>query len=188
MNVSHGEIETIEIVVPNLQELALQFMDREMPRVIDIIGCSHLKKLTFRGISLTNQQFHHFISTFPLLKDLILEDCDLESITISSNQLKKFQVISCDNMKALDLDTPNLLSFTYMNSPIPTSRINALCSRQVEFLSYFTCDTQWCLKLMEFLGISYQIEDLRIDVMPTVSSFKLEEFRKSFPSPSCNVV
>ncbi|KAJ0103227.1 hypothetical protein Patl1_03928 [Pistacia atlantica] len=82
-------------------------------------------------------------------------------------------------MKALDLDTPNLLSFGYEDSPIPTSRINAFCPWQVNF----TFDTQCCLKLREFLGVSNQIETIRIFRVSTVSSFKLEEFKKSFPSP-----
>ncbi|KAJ0008132.1 hypothetical protein Pint_29750 [Pistacia integerrima] len=133
------------------------------------VGCLQLKKLFFGGVSLMDQQFHYFISSFPLLEDLILEYCHfLERITISSNQLKKFGLSSCLSMEALDLDTPNLLSFTYNDSPIPTSRINALCLWQVKFDTDFTFDTQLCLKLREFLGVSNQIKDLKIDATPTV--------------------
>ncbi|KAJ0007434.1 hypothetical protein Pint_29765 [Pistacia integerrima] len=162
-------IESVEIVLLNLQELCLRFGTVRTPRVFNIVGCLQLKKLFFGGVSLMDQQFHYFISSFPLLEDLILEYCHfLERITISSNQLKKFGLSSCLSMEALDLDTPNLLSFTYKDSPIPTSRINALCPWQVKFDTDFTFDTQSCLKLREFLGVSNQIKDLKIDATPTV--------------------
>lgn len=169
MSIGSDELESVEVVAPNLQELVLEFSEEIMPRVIDVFECTQLKKLKFMGIGLTDLEFHHFISSFPLLEDLIFAYCyALERITISSNQLKKIRVSSCVNMKALNLDTPNLLSFTYEYSPIPTSCINALCPWQVKCLSKLMFDIHWCLKLREFLGVSNQIETLRIYARPTV--------------------
>ncbi|KAJ0007625.1 hypothetical protein Pint_29769 [Pistacia integerrima] len=86
LTIKSYEFESVEIVVPDLQELALEFDPYNSPRAIDIIGGSKLKKLKLVGTDLKEQDFHHFISKFPLLEDLTFINCYLlERITISCN-------------------------------------------------------------------------------------------------------
>ncbi|KAJ0075417.1 hypothetical protein Patl1_34276 [Pistacia atlantica] len=153
-------------------KLALEFDLYNSPRVIDIVGGSKLKKLKFVGTDLKEQDFHHFISKFPLLEDLtLLTVICLKELRFQVIKLKKFQVNNCFNMKAIDLIQPNLLSFTYENSSIPTLLINALCPWQVQCYPNLTFNTQWCLVLREFLGVSHQIETLSLYVRKSVSFY-----------------
>ncbi|KAJ0007439.1 hypothetical protein Pint_29763 [Pistacia integerrima] len=81
MNISHGEIETVEIVVPNLQELALQFMDREMPRwclkLMEFLGISHqiedLRIDVMPTVKNSGKVFHHPLVMWYELRLVLLE-------------------------------------------------------------------------------------------------------------------
>lgn len=84
-----------------------------------------------------DEEFDRFISKFPLLEDLLLRFCRLpEMVKIASNQLKNLHFNSCENLKAIDTDTPNLLSFTfsYDFNPIPTIAMNALSMETLFFV------------------------------------------------------
>src|SRR5579859_7451899 len=65
MYIGSDELQSVEIIAMNLQDLDLEFFWEEIPlRVFDIIGCSQLKMLKYRGVGLMDQQFHYFISSF----------------------------------------------------------------------------------------------------------------------------
>ncbi|KAK9229123.1 hypothetical protein WN944_022080 [Citrus x changshan-huyou] len=58
------------------------------------------------------------ISALPLLEDLsVTRCCSLKRTKISSDRLKYLLLGYC-KLTEIDIDTPNLLSFTYKNNPI----------------------------------------------------------------------
>lgn len=124
-----GHLESIKIAVPNLQKISLAFEDQEIePFFIDLSGCLELKDLELMGNFFEDQKFHDLILKFPLLEKLSVHFCCcLEKIMISSDRLKELFIDNCENLKAIDVDTPNLLSFTYMHNPVPIFSINAPC-------------------------------------------------------------
>lgn len=83
-----SEIQSIEIVVPSLQKLALGIFTFGVPPVLNVAECPHLKKLILLVFSLNDREFHHLILKFPLLEDLFIDQCSLGRIMISSNKLK----------------------------------------------------------------------------------------------------
>ncbi|TXG69029.1 hypothetical protein EZV62_003964 [Acer yangbiense] len=117
------KLRSIKIVVPSLQQFIFDSESyRELNIVIDMAGCPNLKLLKLSNVGFTEQKFHELISKFSLLEDLNVCRCDpLEQIKISSHLLKKFSIGYCYGLKAIDIDTPNLLSFTYDTCPIPNS-------------------------------------------------------------------
>lgn len=156
-------LESIKIVAPNLQKISLGFEDRQIePHVLDLSGCLQLIDLEIVGKTFSDQEFHDLISNFPLLENLSLRFCcSLEKIMISSNRLKELCIDSCVNLKAIDLVTPNLLSFTYVSNPVPTFSITASCPWRVAF-NYGAADVSWYINIKEFLSASNQIDELTI--------------------------
>lgn len=73
-----------------------------------------------KGDIVKDQEFHAFISKFPLLEELYIASClGLEKVMISRNRLKRLWIVECANLKAIDIDSPNSLSFTYEHNPVP---------------------------------------------------------------------
>ncbi|TXG69039.1 hypothetical protein EZV62_003974 [Acer yangbiense] len=166
------DLESIKIVVPSLQQFILECVFiRQVPTVIDMVECPNLKVLKVSGVAFTDQGFHRLISKFPLLESLYVCQCYLlEQITISSNLLKNLGINACPRLEDIDVDTPNLLSFSFYNHPPTISSINAPCPWKVDFRSEVCVgikvdpDTQWYLNVKEFVGASNQIEDLTFTV------------------------
>ncbi|TXG68997.1 hypothetical protein EZV62_003932 [Acer yangbiense] len=144
INVSPYIFESIEIDVPSLQQLKLGSTTLRGPIVID--GCLNLSMLQLSGLTLNDQEFHRIFSKLPLLENLNVLCCPcLESVTISSDRLEKLSIEKCFNLKAIDVHTPNLLYFSFVNNPIPVSSMNAPRLRKVE-LGKIDPDTRWYLE------------------------------------------
>ncbi|KAH7565228.1 hypothetical protein JRO89_XS09G0168400 [Xanthoceras sorbifolium] len=189
---SYNELQSIKVAVSSLQQFILGSEYPRGPIVIDMDGCPNLKVLQLSNVAFTDQEFHRLISKFPLLEDLNVGNCDLlERIAISSLLLKRLSIGLCFSLKEIDVDTPNLLSFCYDNYPIPVALINAPCPWKVGFVTQVwgtdTSDTRWYLNMKEFLGASNQIEYLSFYGHGNKNSFSFDEFRKSSPSPPCEV-
>lgn len=177
-------LESIKIVAPNLQKVTLAFGDQQIePYVIDLSGCPQLTDLEIMGKIFKDQEFHDLISNFSFLEKLSVHCCcSLEKIMISSNRLKELFIDNCVNLKAIDVDTSNLLSFTYMFNPVPMFSINAPCPWTVIF-DYGDADVSWYVKIKEFLWASNQIDDLTIFDSSTRTTFNLEDFQNNPPLP-----
>jgi len=67
--------------------------------------------------------FLELFSKFPFLESLKLNNCEVpEKIDISSVRLKMLELWSCSNLKEVNIDSQNLLSFGYngIGAPEPT--------------------------------------------------------------------
>ncbi|KAK2639347.1 hypothetical protein Ddye_027142 [Dipteronia dyeriana] len=150
-----------------------------------MVECPNMMVLELSRVPLTEHVFRVLISNFPLLEDLSVNLCDLlERITISSNLLKNLSICFCNNLKAIDIDAPNLLSFCYCNNPIPVSSMNALCPWEVQLVTgEVDLDTQWYIKMKEFLKESNQIEYVFLTLISKKkNSFNFDKCRESSPS------
>lgn len=158
-----NEPAIVEIDVPSLQQLTLQFSRMGRPPIVDIARSPHLKKFELYFVSFTDQEFNNFISKLPMLEELFVWSCySLERIVISCKQLRSLNFSNCECLKAIEADTPNLLSFTYDNNPIPDILLNASCPWVVSIDSEGVLDTRWFLKAKKFLSVSNQIEKLSL--------------------------
>ncbi|KAK0599309.1 hypothetical protein LWI29_004144 [Acer saccharum] len=161
-----GDVESIEIVAPSLQQCTL--IDVDGSSVIDMVGCADLKYFNLTGVDILVQEFHKLISKFPLLEKLILNCCVLESISLSSNRLKELQVLHCGRLSVIDIDVPSLLTFSYVFYGNPASSINVPnpCSWKVGFSP--GCqrygDLIWLDSIRNFLKFPYEIEELSISI------------------------
>ncbi|KAJ4718101.1 F-box/LRR-repeat protein [Melia azedarach] len=176
-----GDFERVKIIAPILQQFSFSYNGRTTPFVVDMVGCPRLHKLMLSDAILKEQEFQRFLSNFPLLEDLSLFYCEhVKGLTVSSSHLRNLELRGSD-FKAIDIDTPNLLSFSYSswNHFIPTALINAPCAWNVSVsIREDDMDTRWYLDLKQFLGESNQIEELLLNVCPgNKISFNLDEFR-----------
>ncbi|KAK2650179.1 hypothetical protein Ddye_017668 [Dipteronia dyeriana] len=185
---SHATIQSVKIDLPSLKVFRLGLRPSKSC-TIDLVGCPNLNDLTLSAVNLMDQEFHCLISNFPFLENLCLGYCLLlNKVSISNYQLKILRVSSCRNLKAIDVDSPNLVLFHYINDSIPTISMNAQCQWKVclEMINA-DADTLWFLKLKEFLGFANQIKDLELYVDWDEDSLGLNEFRNSLTSLPCEV-
>ncbi|KAK3205996.1 hypothetical protein Dsin_020042 [Dipteronia sinensis] len=119
-------VESIEIVAPSLQQCTLVCVKR--PCIIDMDGCADLKYFNLTFSDILDQEFHNLISKFPLLEKLVVRNCfHLERVALSSNRLKELQihqVIHSSRLSYIDIDAPNLLTFSYECYSKPARSIN----------------------------------------------------------------
>ncbi|KAH9767698.1 F-box protein [Citrus sinensis] len=142
-----------------LKKLAIYTFYKDIG-IVEIVVPSLQQQLMLTSVWFMDEEFDRFISKFPLLEDLLLRFCRLpEKVKISSNQLKNLHFNSCENLKAIDTDTPNLLSFTFSN-----------------------LDMHWYLRLKKFLGVAKQIENLKLSLETCEVSFNLDELSGCSPS------
>ncbi|TXG47034.1 hypothetical protein EZV62_026328 [Acer yangbiense] len=182
----NNELESIEIVAPSLQQCTLTCLYK--PCVIDLAGCPHLNSLKLVEVDI---EIHDLISKIPLLEKLIIQDCDeITEIVFSSNRLKDLQILQCYNMNGINVDAPNLLSFSLECEDILYCfSINGShrCSCKLKFIIKF--DTEGDILVLtwfniikeEFLGVAHQVKELSmsisIDKRISLDSFSLDEFR-----------
>ncbi|KAJ0074778.1 hypothetical protein Patl1_34244 [Pistacia atlantica] len=101
--------------------------------------------------------------------------------------LKSLDFRFCASLKAIHLDTPNLIPFFYYLNPIPIAVTNAPRS----YWKVFICpsrdiDTSWFMNLKEFLGVANQIVGLLLKSSTLKKiSFNLDGVRESFASFRC---
>ncbi|KAK3194697.1 hypothetical protein Dsin_026007 [Dipteronia sinensis] len=185
---SHDTIQSVKIDLPSLQGFRLR-LKRPKLCTIDLVGCPNLNDLSLVCVNLMDQEFHCLISNFPFLENLSLSYCLLlNRVSISNYQLKILRVSDCRNLKAIDVDSPNLVLFRYSNDSIPTISMNALSTWKV-CLEKINADahTLWFLKIKEFLGFANQIKDLELYVEWDEDSVGLNEFKNGLTSLPCEV-
>ncbi|TXG67267.1 hypothetical protein EZV62_008542 [Acer yangbiense] len=147
------ELQSVQIVVPSLEQFSL---DCKGSILIDMVECPNLMVLELSRVLFTEHEFRVLISSFPLLEDL----------------------------NAINIDAPNLLSFRYYHNQIPVSSMNAPCPWEIQLqTSKVDPNTQWFIKIKEFLAGSNQIKDVFLTLLSKKKhSFNFNECRESSPS------
>ncbi|XP_027118102.1 F-box/LRR-repeat protein At3g59190 [Coffea arabica] len=143
----------------------------------------NLKSLLFSGIGIDDTFFMDLACKFPNLEDLMVRYCqELESIKISSQSLKRIELMDNKKLVEAQFEVPKILAFEYSNvcdiiprflfataSSCWTSSICLWCREHV--------DVSWFVKLKELLASLFQSEvSLDIDFICSVA-FDLNEIR-----------
>jgi len=107
-------IQEVYIDAPYLEKFRFCLDDFFAPYKIDFDRCQNLKYLSLESCIITNKWFLELFPKFPFLESLELDSCTMsEKINISSVQLKVLEISFCSDMKEVNIDAPNLLSFVY---------------------------------------------------------------------------
>ncbi|KAJ0040245.1 hypothetical protein Pint_27714 [Pistacia integerrima] len=168
----------IHQIMSHLSRKQIHIAPSELERVkVDILGLQQLDLVLYQRLCEID---------FPLLENLSVSSCFvIKRIKISSDRLKNLSIGYCSDLEAIDVDTPNLLSFGYEYNSVPLSSMNAPCPWKVRLVIEHDLDTNWYLKLKKFLAS--EIKELTLRCTLNEVSFDLEEFRNGSPSPPCKV-
>ncbi|XP_045812482.1 F-box/LRR-repeat protein 13-like [Trifolium pratense] len=114
-------IQDVSIDAPSLETLCYYTNDFYIaPFKFDFDRCRSLKELwmwSVPGTFFTNKWFLELFPKFPFLESLKLNFCKMpERIDITSVRLKVLVLSHCSNLKEVNIDAPNLLSFGYIGN------------------------------------------------------------------------
>ncbi|KAJ4789644.1 F-box family protein [Rhynchospora pubera] len=100
--------ESLEELVLDMPYLEFESMPSLRPRLISL---SHLRRLKIDAVvRLGNDFMDRLMFGCPLLEELSIAGCELESLMISSDVLKHLYIGSCGHQEKICIHTPNLLS------------------------------------------------------------------------------
>ncbi|MED6129192.1 hypothetical protein PIB30_105478 [Stylosanthes scabra] len=116
-------IEEVHVDSPNLENLCYRPLHFDAPCKLNFDSCINLRRLFLlylESTAIADKWFLELFSNFPFLESLKLGFCTMsERINISSVQLKVLELYHCSNLKEVNIDAPNLLSFDYANYDEP---------------------------------------------------------------------
>lgn len=106
------------VVASSIQKLKLRFLCQKPWSDLKLGGCSyrHLKFLRLECGSITDAEFHSFLSKLALLEELCLHDCNkLERIKISGQYLKTLQLTfgRHRHIRIIEIAAPSLKNLIY---------------------------------------------------------------------------
>jgi len=149
-------VDVLEIKYVSIDASSLENLCYHLGNKIDFDRCRNLKELYLRSVAstfLTNKWFLELFTKFPFLESLKLNKCEIpERIDISSVRLKRLEFSLCFNLKEVNIDAPNLLSFGYHGSGVSKPTISFLRnSSQLEVNIHIVLDYEDLCNLREFL-------------------------------------
>jgi hypothetical protein len=125
------------------------------PHKIEFDRCRNLKDLYLWSASTasTNKWFLDLFPKFPFLESLKLNNCEMpEKIDISSVRLKRLEFWKSSNLKEVNIDSPNLLSFGYSGYGASEPTISFLKnSSELEVDIHIAVDYEDLCNLREFV-------------------------------------
>ncbi|PWA59646.1 F-box domain, Leucine-rich repeat domain, L domain-like protein [Artemisia annua] len=113
----------------------------------------------------TQKGFADFLSNFPLLEDLVLIiPNQRNSLKLSSPSLRKLVLhVSCD-LEEIDINTPNLLSFSYSDWPHVFEKNSPALKACMDCYIMADVDTLWFQKLRRFLDKTNTFNNLKLQI------------------------
>ncbi|MED6133376.1 hypothetical protein PIB30_027801 [Stylosanthes scabra] len=116
-------IQEVHIDSPNLENLCYRPLNSNAPFKLNFDSCIALRSLILMHLQIianVDKWFHELFSKHPFLESLVIFACSMpERIDISSAQLKVLRLKNCSNLKEVNIDAPNLLSFYYDSADKP---------------------------------------------------------------------
>ncbi|PHU20506.1 hypothetical protein BC332_11657 [Capsicum chinense] len=166
------ETKMLRIVAPNLEYLHIRSDPSSLLQVNGITDCKALKILYLHSVGVKDQDLESIFASLPNLEALYLLGCAaLKKLKISSDRrLKCLLLEGCLNLSDVELDTPNLTSFSCGawcdNGFLTLKLISASVLLKVELKlfegSESTYDTRWYSKLVKFLGNFGQVKAIHL--------------------------
>ncbi|XP_070033891.1 F-box/LRR-repeat protein At3g26922-like isoform X2 [Nicotiana tomentosiformis] len=123
-------------------------------KVVKITACKALKTLYLNCVAVTDEWLESLFSSLPNLEIFKLFSCEtLKNMKITSDRLKWLMASRCDNLIAVELDTPNLIKFQYNCHPLSTFKLKASVLLEATFCLFpETDDNHWHSKFTKFLA------------------------------------
>ncbi|MED6156187.1 hypothetical protein PIB30_012202 [Stylosanthes scabra] len=147
-------IQEVHVDSPNLENLSYRPLYLDAPGKLNFDSCTNLRclhLLRLESPAIADKWFLKLFSNNPFLESLKLGYCTMsERINISSVQLKALELYHCSNLKEVNIDAPNLLSFDYADydeAVISFLRV----SNQLEVSVSTILDFRYRFSLMEFI-------------------------------------
>ncbi|PHT50870.1 hypothetical protein CQW23_10617 [Capsicum baccatum] len=166
------ETKMLRIVAPNLEYLHIRSDPSSLLQVNGITDCKALKILYLHSVGVKDQDLESIFASLPNLEALYLLGCAaLKKLKISSDsRLKCLLLEGCLNLSDVELDTPNLTSFSCGawcdNGFLTLKLISASVLLKVELKlfegSESTYDRRWYSKLVRFLGNFNQVKAIHL--------------------------
>lgn len=103
--------------------------------------CCNLKSLSLFGVNVKEEILQIFLSNCPCLEQVCVSGCkSLQNLEVTGplTSLKSMEILWCRNVKGLEIDAPNLMSFKYIGPDI------LLPFQNFPQLSELTTGSQYC--------------------------------------------
>lgn len=101
---------------------------------VDIFSCRKIRNLEIFSAWFDDQWFEGLNSRFPILENLVLQNCmnhQLDTMSnIDSQHLKRFELVGTSNrIDMATINAPNLVSFSYSNESSPDFELPDLLTK-----------------------------------------------------------
>ncbi|XLQ98744.1 hypothetical protein HN51_053697 [Arachis hypogaea] len=131
-------IEEVYIDAPNLENLCYHGHCKVTPSKLNLDSCTNLRWLSLWNMRIPNKWFLEQCYRIPFLESLMLHSCSFEHerINIPGPELKFFSLSHCSNLKEVNIDAPNLLSWEYVGKDNPVISFLRI-SNQLELNAHY---------------------------------------------------
>nr|XP_016444928.1 PREDICTED: uncharacterized protein LOC107770166 [Nicotiana tabacum] len=145
--------QLVDIAAINLEDHKIYSLYGNL-KVVKITACKALKTLYLNCVAVTDEWLESLFSSLPIFEIFKLFGCEtLKNMKITSDRLKWLMASRCDNLIAVELDTPNLIKFQYNCHPLSTFKLKASILLEASFcLTPEADDNHWHSKLTKFLA------------------------------------
>ncbi|PWA54420.1 F-box domain, Leucine-rich repeat domain, L domain-like protein [Artemisia annua] len=164
-------VERIDIEAPYLYECHLSVRPCEGATSVKLGSCKQLRTLYLDGSFFpTSIGFSEFFNNFPFIENLSLSlhgQCN--SLVVSSPSLRKFVLYDECDLEEIDINTPNLILFSYANecnfrNPCKFKKIDlGELNARMECHIINGVDSLWFKKLRQFLESANRFKVLKLD-------------------------
>ncbi|KAH0641572.1 hypothetical protein KY290_033175 [Solanum tuberosum] len=134
---SYHQVQFVDISSTNLEQITI-YGNCDYLKAVEITASKALKTLYLQRVPITQK----ILSCLGNLDKCELFFCHtLKTLKIASFLLKQLTVHQCPNLIAVELDTPNLIRFSYNCHSLPTLQLKASASASLEAKNCFVSGT-----------------------------------------------
>ncbi|KAF2308109.1 hypothetical protein GH714_035347 [Hevea brasiliensis] len=143
-------LEQIKLEAHNLRSLELH--GPSWPSRLEVVSLKNLTSLIISKAPITDKWLNEQLNKFAHLENLDLFSCPmLTSIKIWSSHIHTLHISSCKELARIEIDTPNLSSFSYSGDIISFSSNDLILSKVMLCLESKIMDVSWYIRWIEFL-------------------------------------
>ncbi|XP_027115696.2 F-box/LRR-repeat protein At3g58900-like [Coffea arabica] len=168
--------QNVQVYSPNLESFTCQrgsWYCQSIRGRLRLFATQNLKLLVLNGICITDEFFLGLGNVFPHIEELKVSNSnDTHRIKISSQSLRKMELICNEKLEEVQVDAPKIVQFVYVGSSIPRVSITSAPLSHLESRIGVNCNNNvnnsWFFKLKEmltnlgqskvFLGISIRAD------------------------------
>ncbi|KAJ8451298.1 LOW QUALITY PROTEIN: hypothetical protein Cgig2_014070 [Carnegiea gigantea] len=184
LRVLNDDLNRVKLNAPQLHSLRLRSSR-------SLASCRNLVELSFCSCSITNDFFNQGLAKFACLKNLNISSCFcLTHIMLASNSLADLQIFDCRKLLRFEIDTPNLISFSYSMceksdflSLVSHTPIAPLRAELYLTPCHAINHTQWHSKVVELLANFSCAQDIKLTWTANEALIIPQDLRESLSPP-----